>query len=186
MAVQVLRHRFTVEDYHRMGQAGILSEQDRVELIDGEIVVMTPIGSPHAGTTTFLHGWFLPRLVGRALIREQNPVVLSPHSEPQPDLAVVLPRSDHYRHAHPRAADIFFLIEVSDTTAEFDRTVKLPLYARAGIREVWIVDLAAACVEVYRQPGADGYERMERFMRGQSVAPQAFPDLFLSVNDILG
>ena len=186
MAVQLLRHRFTVEDYHRMGQAGILAEKDRVELVDGEIVQMTPIGSPHAGTTTFLHGWLSPRLGARAIVREQNPVVLAPHSELQPDLAAVRPRSDHYRQGHPRPADVLFLIEVSDTTGDYDRTVKLPLYARAGIQEVWIVDLAAACVEIYLGPGVSGYERMERFTRGQSIAPQAFPDLRLSVDDILG
>ena len=169
-----------------MADAQVFSEDDRGELLEGEIIEMAPIGSRHAACVDRLTQVFALALGEEAIVRVQNPLRLSEHSEPQPDLAVVLPRSDHYRHAHPRAADIFFLIEVSDTTAEFDRTVKLPLYARAGIREVWIVDLAAACVEVYRQPGADGYERMERFMRGQSVAPQAFPDLFLSVNDILG
>jgi Uma2 family endonuclease len=186
MAMQVLRHRFTVDDYHRMGDAGILSANDRVELIDGEIVVMTPIGSPHAGTTAYLDRALSPRLGERALVWVQNPIFLLPHSEPQPDLAVLRPRSDYYRQAHPRPGDIFFLIEVSDTTGEYDRTVKIPLYAQAGVREVWIVDLAAECIEVYRQPAAGAYQQVQRFPRGQSVAPQAFPDLRLSVDEILG
>ena len=186
MAVQVLRHRFTVEDYHRMGEAGILSQNDRVELIEGEVVEMTPIGSPHGGTTTFLHYWFSRQLGRRALVREHNAILLPPHSEPQPDLAIVRVRSDYYRRAHPQPEDIFFLIEVSDTTGEFDRTVKLPLYARTSIAEVWIVDLAAQCVEIYRDPGPSGYERMDRFARGECVTPQAFPDIRLVVDEILG
>jgi Uma2 family endonuclease len=186
MAVQVLRHRFTVEEYHRMGEGGVLSPEARVELIDGEIIEMAPIGSPHAGTTLFLDRWFAFRLDERAYVIVQSPVLLPPHSEPLPDLAVVRPRPDHYRSGHPRPEDIFLLIEVSDTTGEYDRTLKLPLYARAGIPEVWIVDLAAQCVEVYRGPSPGGYEQMERFSRRQVVSPQAFPDLHLPVDDILG
>jgi Uma2 family endonuclease len=186
MAVQVLRHRFTVEEYHRMGEAGIFSEDDRVELIEGEIVEMAPIGSPHAGTTDYLHDTLSQMLGKRARVRAQSPIVLVPDSEPQPDIAVLRYRSDFYRGGHPRLEDIFFLIEVSDTTGEFDRIVKLPLYGRAGIPEVWIVDLAAHCVEVYVGPSPDGYELRHRFTRGQVVSPQAFPDLQLAVDEILG
>ena len=186
MAVQVLRHRFTVEDYQRMGEAGIFSEDDRVELIEGEIVVMTPIGSPHAGKVTRLNGILTPRLSGRANVSVQNPVVLLPDSEPQPDLALLRLRADYYERTHPRPEDVLLLIEVSDTSLEYDRRVKVPLYARGGIREVWIVDLAGDCVEVYREPGAEGYRDVRRFTRGQSLAPQAFPDLHLTVDEILG
>jgi Uma2 family endonuclease len=186
MAVQVLRHRFTVEEYHRMGEAGIFSEEDRVELMEGEIVETAPIGSPHAGTTDYLHDTLSQMLGNRARVRAQSPIVLVPDSEPLPDIAVLRYRSDFYRGGHPRPEDIFFLIEVSDTTGEFDRTVKLPVYGRAGIPEVWIVDLAAQCVEVYVGPSPHGYERMQRFSRGQVVSPQAFPDLELAVDEILG
>jgi Uma2 family endonuclease len=186
MAVQLVKHRFTVEEYHRLGEAGILAADARVELIDGEIVEMTPIGSPHAGTTTVLRVNLSRDLGDRALVREQNPVTLSPQSEPQPDLAIVHPRPDHYRRAHPRPDEIFFLVEVSDTTGEYDRTVKLPLYARAGIAEVWIVDLAGQCVETYHGPRPDAYERTHRFARSESVSPQAFPALRLAVDEILG
>jgi Uma2 family endonuclease len=186
MGVHVLKHRFTVEDYHRMGEAGVFSENDRVELIDGEIVVMTPIGSPHSGKVGWLNGLFTPHLVGRAFVNVQNPVVLGPRSEVQPDLAILHLRRDHYERSHPRPEDVFLLIEVSDTSLDYDRTVKIPLYATAGIPEVWIVELAAKCIEVYRQPGADGYQDVRRFTRGQSLTPQAFPDLVLSVDEIFG
>lgn len=169
-----------------MGEAGIFSSGDRVELIEGEIIEMPPIGSPHAGTTAYLHSTLSLVFGKRAHVRAQSPVLLPPHSEPQPDLAILRHRADFYRSAHPRPEDILFVIEVSDTTGEFDRTVKLPLYARAGIAEVWIVDLAAQCVEVYGDPGPHGYGRMQRYTRGQSLASQAFPDLCLSVDDILG
>ena len=186
MEVQVLRKRFTIEDYHRMGQAGILSEDDRVELIDGEIVVMTPIGSPHAGKVNRLNRMFVRQLGERAIVTVQNPVVLPPDSEPQPDLAILRPRPDFYEGTHPRPEDVILLIEVSDTSIDYDRTVEVPLYARAGIREVWIVDLAAECVEVYQQPGPEGYRSVQRFTRGQPLPLQAFPDLHLSVDQIFG
>ena len=186
MAVQVLRHRFTVEDYHRMGEAGILSADHRVELIDGEIVVMTPIGSPHAGEVNRLNRLFVVRLGDRAVVTVQNPVVFPPDSEPQPDLAILRPRPDFYGRLHPRPEDVLLIIEVGDTSLGYDRTVKAPLYARAGIPELWIIDLEGECVEVYRQPAAGAYQQVQRFPRGQSVAPQAFPDLRLAVDGILG
>lgn len=186
MAVQALRKRFTIEDYHRMGQAGIFSEDDRVELIDGEIVVMTPIGSPHAGKVARLIRIFTHRLGDRAIVNVQNPVVLPPDSEPQPDLAILRPRPDFYEDAHPRPEDILLLVEVSDTSIDYDRTVKVPLYARAGTQEVWIVDLAAQCVEVHQEPAAQGYQRVQRFTRGQFLTPRAFPDFRISLDEIIG
>ena len=184
MAVQILRRRFSIDDYHRMGQVGIFSEDDRVELMDGEIVVMTPIGSPHAGKVARFIRIFTQRLGDRAIVNAQNPVVLPPDSEPQPDLAILRPRPDFYERSHPGPGDVILLIEVSDTSLEYDRTAKLPLYARAGIPEVWIVDLAAETVEVYQQPSATGYRQVTLFTRGQSLAPQAFPDLQISVAEI--
>lgn len=169
-----------------MGQAGILSEDDRVELIEGEIVVMTPIGSPHAGKVIRLNGLFVPRLGGRAMVNVQNPIILAAHSEPQPDLALLRPRPDWYERSHPRPEDILLLIEIADTSLDYDRTVKVPLYAGAGIPEVWIVDLTAECIEVYQEPSQGRYRRVQRFTRGQSLAPQAFPDLLLSVDELFG
>lgn len=186
MAVQVMRKRFTIDEYYQMGQAGILSEDDRVELIEGEIVMMTPLGSPHAGKTNRLNRLFSGRLGERAIVTVQNPILLPPDSEPQPDLAILLPRMDFYERSHPRPEDVLLIIEVADTSGDYDRGIKLPLYVRAGIQEVWIVDLTAECVEVYRQPGPAGYQSVQRFTRGQSLAPQAFPDLRLSVDEIFG
>lgn len=139
-----------------MGQAGIFSEDDRVELIQEEIVVMTPIGSPHAGTTVFLNRWFSSRVGDRALVTVQNPVTLSPDSEPQPDVALLRPRGDYYRRSHPRPEDVCRLIEVADTSLEYDRAVRVPRYARAGIPEARVVDLMAGSVEVSQQPSAEG------------------------------
>ncbi|HAM55228.1 MAG: hypothetical protein A2W08_08125 [Candidatus Rokubacteria bacterium RBG_16_73_20] len=184
--VEIARRRFTVDEYHRMGQAGILSEDDRVELIRGEIVQMAPIGPRHAGCVAALNHVLVRAAGDRAILWPQNPVTLPPDSEPQPDIVLVRPRADFYRSAHPQAADVLLLVEVADTTLRYDRRVKLPLYAAEGIRETWIVNLAEECVEVYREPAPGGYRRTERFGRGAPVAPEAFPDIRLGVTDILG
>src|SRR5438105_616378 len=139
MVVQLPHRRFTVDDYYRMGKAGILTEDDRVELLDGEIVEMSPIGSPHAGGVTRCMR-VLTRLLGDwAVVAVQNPVRLGPLSEPQPDVAVLKPRPDLYADSHPTPKDVFLIVEVADTSATADRQVKLPLYARAGIPEVWLL-----------------------------------------------
>ncbi len=180
------RYRFTVEDYHRMGEAGILDEDDRVELIEGEIVEMPPIGSPHGGTVKSLTNT-LARLVGdRAIVSVQDPVVLSDLSEPQPDIVLLRPREDFYRDSHPRPEDVLLLIEVADATAAYDRSVKLRLYARAGIPEYWIVDLGRALIEVNRAPRGDAYGVRREAAPGDRLAPEALPDVVLNVWEILG
>jgi Uma2 family endonuclease len=141
MAVEVLRRTFTVEDYHRMAQAGILTEDDRVELLEGEIVEMTPIGPRHAACVNRLSQLFSDRLQGRALVSVQNPIHLSELSEPQPDLALLRPRPDFYAEAHPRPSDSLVVLEIAETSAEVDREKKVPLYGQAGISETWLVDL---------------------------------------------
>jgi Uma2 family endonuclease len=182
----ITRWKLDVRDYHRMGEAGILTEDDRVELIEGELVAMSPIGSDHSGGVNALT-WLLVQGAGsRAVVAPQNPVRLSDHSEPQPDFALLRPRADFYRSETPTPADVLLLIEVADSSLRFDRLVKLPLYARHGIREVWIVDLAGQAVELCRGPGPDGYARITRAGRGASIAPEAMPDLALRVDDILG
>ena len=169
-----------------MGEAGILREDDRVELLEGEIVEMTPIGSRHAACVDRLNHFFARGVGPRAIVRVQNPVRLSERSEPQPDLALLRARPDFYARAHPGPSDILLLVEVADTSAEMDREVKMPLYARAGIPEVWIVDLEGECVEVYREPTPQGYQNVRRIRRGQRVSPQAVPDLELAVDDLFG
>ena len=182
----VVRHRFSVEDYHRMAQAGILGEDDRVELIDGEIVDMAPIGPRHAASVDRLVRLLWRGLEDRAIVRVQSPVRLGEHSEPQPDVALLRPRADYYASAHPTAAEVLLVVEVAETSADYDRQVKVPLYARHGVGEVWLVDLERGQVEVYRRPGGGGYGEVVVLGRGERVSPGAFPELSLAVDDILG
>ncbi len=186
MSVELLRRPFTVEEYHRMLDAGILREDDRVELLEGEIVERAPIGSRHAACVDRLNFLFTRALGPSAIVRVQNPIRLGERSEPQPDVALLHARSDFYAEGHPGPRDILLLVEIAETTAEVDRQIKIPLYARAGIPEVWLVDLAGECVEVYRTPGSQGYQQLQRVRRGQRLPSQAIPDLELAVDDILG
>jgi Uma2 family endonuclease len=151
----VKRRKLSVDDYHRMGEAGILTEDDRVELIEGELVAMAPIGSEHIAATNALTRLLVLAVGDRGIVSVGNPVRLSRHSEPQPDFAVLRPRDD-YRKALPRPEDTVLAIEVANTSLDYDRSVKLALYARSGIPEVWIVNLLKSEVDVYRSPTGDG------------------------------
>jgi Uma2 family endonuclease len=181
-----VRHRFTIHDYHRMGEVGIFDEDDRVELLDGEIVDMSPIGSRHTGGVNRLVAVFTRRFGRRAVVSVQNPIVLDDFSEPQPDLTLLAPRSDFYESAHPRPADVLLTIEVSDSRISYDRSVKLRLYARKHIRELWLIDVKGGTVDVYRRPTASGYREHQRLVRGTRIAPMAFPRVFFRVTEILG
>jgi Uma2 family endonuclease len=181
---QVTRWRFTVHDYHRMGEAGILHEDDRVELIEGELVEMAAIGTRHFSCVNRLNRMLVMSVGEAAVVSVQNPVRLSEHTEPQPDITVIRPRD--YTEALPLPEDVLLLIEVSDTTLAYDRSVKLPLYARAGIGEVWIVNLPARTIEQYTDPSDDGYRRVDQTRGGQNLQPAALPDLALTVDEILG
>jgi Uma2 family endonuclease len=181
-----LKRRFTVDEYYQMVPAGILKPDDRVELIEGEIVAMSPINPPHAGHVNQISNLLMARLAGRVVIATQNPVRLGQHSEPQPDVALLEPRSDFYARGHPTSDDVLLVIEVSDSTVDYDRDVKAPLYARSGIREMWLVNLNAGQVEVYRQPGTGGYAERLTLERGAEIAPAAFPDVSVPVDDLLG
>ena len=185
MPVRLLTRRFTVEEYYRMAQAGILSENDRVELIEGAIVEMAAIGSRHAACVGRLTAVFSAAQTG-GIVWVQNPIRLGEHSEPQPDLALLRPRPDFYASAHPGPGDVLLLIEVSETSTDADREVKVPLYARAGIAEVWLVDLEAEGIELYRQPSAEGYRESRQARRGEALSPGAFSDLTLTADEILG
>ncbi len=186
MTVQLLRRRFTVHEYHRMGQVGILGEDDRLELLEGEIVEMAPIGSRHQAAVDRLTRLFSNRVADAAMVRVQGPVRLAEDSEPQPDLMLLRSRADFYASAHPGPADVLLLVEVSDTSTEYDREVKVPLYARHAIAEVWLVGLESEVVEVYRGPAAQGYQKVSQSVRGQSLSPEFFPGLELPLDDILG
>lgn len=182
----VTRRKFDVGEYYRLAEAGILREGDRVELIEGEIVQMVPIGSGHSGAVNALT-YLLMRAAGeRATVTAQSPLRLSDSSEPMPDAMLLKPRTDFYRGGHPTAADVLLLIEVAQSSLRYDRGVKLPLYARHGVPEVWIVDLAGRVVEVHRARGADGYAESTSHAAGAMLEPALLPGLRVAAADILG
>ena len=182
----VPRRKLDVWDYHRMGDAGVFGEGDRVELIEGELVAMSPIYGPHLGAVIALSQLLVPLTIGQALVSVQNPVRLGDRSEPQPDVALLRPRSDSYRGGAPGPQDVLLLIEVADSSLRYDRAVKLPLYARHGIPEVWIVDLAASAVEWFRLPEGESYADNDRALRGETLTSALLPDVPVPVTAILG
>jgi Uma2 family endonuclease len=186
MAVEVERARrlFTVDEYHRMAEAGVFRPDERVELIDGEIVEMSPIGRRHANCVNNLNRLLVTRLGERAIVSPQNPVQISVRSEPQPDLAVLRRREVSYKDEDTTADDVLLLIEVADTSITYDRTVKLRLYATVGIPEYWVVDAAAEEIEVYRSPESGRYRETARLSMDRSVSLLALPDVTLAVPDI--
>lgn len=186
MAVELRRARFTVDQYEQMGQAGILDEDYRVELIGGEIVEMAAIGAPHASTVTRGAHLLIGRLGRRAIVGPQNPLRLPDWDEPQPDLLVARYRDDFYRSGHPNAADVLLLIEVSDTTLRYDRNTKGPIYARHSIADYWIVDLSHDALIVLRDPGPSDYRSEQVLRRGESVRPLAFPKVEIAIEELLG
>ena len=186
MSVQVVHRRFTVKDYHLMAQAGILNEDDRVELIEGEIVEIAPIGSHHAGVVDRLTRLLTRLSAETVIVRIQNPILLGVHSEPQPDISLLRSRPDFYTESHPQAEEILLVIEVADSSIAYDRELKVPLYAREGISEIWVVDLARERVEVYRHPGPEGYRESHTLGRGERLVPDALPSVVLAVSDIFG
>ena len=186
MADTVARRRFTIDEYHRMGEAGILGCDERLELIAGHIVVREPIGSRHAGTVDRLTRFWTVRLGDRAIVRVQNPVVLPQHaSEVQPDIMLLAPRADFYTTSHPTPADVRLLIEVADTSLLLDRRVKMPLYAAGGVEEAWLCDLTRGRVHVHRDPTAGGYATVRTLTGAQVLTVGAFPDLAVTVRELL-
>ena len=187
MALDVPTRRFTVDEYHRMGEAGILGYDERLELIAGKIVVREPIGARHASTVDRLNRLWTSRLGERAIVRIQNPVQFpEADSELQPDILLLRPRDDFYAAGHPRVADVLLLIEVADTTLRLDRRVKIPLYAAVGVRETWLCDLVTERVEVYREPAGGAYRDVETLDRGETVRPAALGDVVVAIDDLLG
>jgi Uma2 family endonuclease len=186
MSVQIAKRLFNVEEYDRMGEAGIFHEDDRVELIEGEIIEMSPIGERHAACVDLLAELLREQLQRKVIIRVQSPIQLGAHSEPQPDLALLKRRDDFYRDAHPTPVDVLLVVEVSDTTVEYDRQIKVPAYARAGIEEVWLVNLKDDRIELYVQPAGGAYQSINNAQRGETAASQSIPGLALEVDAVLG
>jgi Uma2 family endonuclease len=186
MSVELVRRLFSVEDYHRMAEAGILSPDEKVELLEGEVVHMNPIGSPHAACVSRLTELFAQHVRSRALMRVQAPIRVGDQSEPEPDLVLAKRRPDHYASNHPAPQDIFLAIEVAWSSLSVDRHKKMPLYGRFGIPEAWIVNLEEGRLEVYRDPAEDGYRQIWLLGRGKRVQLLAFPEVEVTVDEVLG
>lgn len=189
LPAEVNRHRFTAEEYRAVAEAGILGEDDRVELVDGEIVDMAPIGGRHLSCVVALTHLLVERSGGRFFVSVQNPVRLSERDEPQPDLTLLRSRPEPQASAPPGAGEVLVAIEVSDTTLSYDTDVKLPLYARAGIPEAWVVDLGRGTrgtVEVHSEPGPGGYRAARSFGAGEQVVCATVEGLSLPVDEVLG
>jgi Uma2 family endonuclease len=180
------RHRLTVEDYYRMGEIGILAPDARVELIEGEIIDMAPPGSLHAGIVDQLVLVMGSAVAGRALLRVQNPLRLDVHSEPQPDVSVLRRRADFYKSGHPQPSDALLVVEVADTSLRFDRDDKIPLYARHGIPEVWLVDLKAKRLVRYRNPQQGAYALVDEPDLGSPLEIAALPGTRLDLSTLFG
>ncbi|PZN75655.1 MAG: Uma2 family endonuclease [Candidatus Methylumidiphilus alinenensis] len=178
------RHRITTDEYYRMGEAGIFKADDRVELIEGEIFDMSPIGIDHAYVVKRLNSIFMQSVGMKAIVSVQDPIHLNARSEPQPDIALLRYRDDFYRHAHPRPEDIILLVEVSDTTLRYDTEVKLPLYARHDIPEVWILDLEHQRLEVFRRPDEGVYLEMFCPNRDETIAPAGLTECRVDLSNL--
>jgi Uma2 family endonuclease len=185
-SIEINRRSFTVAEYERMGQFGILSEDERVELVYGEVIEMPPIGERHAACVDFLTQLITLRLRRSAIVRVQSSVRLDEHSQPQPDITVLKRRDDFYRRAHPKPEDILLVIEVSDTTLEYDMKVKVPLYARAGIPEAWLVNLRGGRIKAYADPAKGSYQTITSYARGEEVQSRSLAALRVSVAEVLG
>ena len=182
----VVRRKISVAEYHRMGEVGILTPTDRVELIEGEIVAMAPIGSDHAGTSNWLNRALVIAVGNDGVVAVGNPVRLDNWSEPQPDFTVLRYRPDSYRGGTPQPEDVLLAIEVSMSSLRFDRSVKATLYASHGIAEYWIVDIAARSVEVYRDPAPEGYRSVAVLKDGEVLQPNTLPNVSITVSELMG
>lgn len=185
MDTAIALRRLSVQDYHRMAESGILQSDERVELLDGQMIQMAAKGTAHSAAVTRIERLLRQRLGDRVLLRFQDPVRLNDYSEPEPDVAVVQPNSLLYEDHHPIPSEVFLLIEVSDSALKFDREVKAPAYARAGIAEYWVLDVNARKLHVYRVPGAEGYQSEAILSEALTVAPLAFPECVIAVREML-
>jgi len=186
MQTEAVRRLFSVEEYDLMVEAGILTKEDRVELIEGEILEMSPIGNRHGAGVDRANMLFAPLLKGRAIVRVQGAVRLSDYTKAQPDILLLNHRQDYYAFAAPVTEDALLVIEVADTSIRYDRGPKPAIYAKHGVREVWIEDLTTDTLLVFRDRQPGGYATALTFKAGDSVSPLAFPDLVLSFSDLFG
>ncbi len=180
----VHRRKLSSDEFHRMAAAGILGEDDRVELIDGEMIEMAPIGTRHLAKVNRLSRMLSLAVGQNAIVSTQNPIALPAQNEPQPDIALLRPRSDDYEGSMPRAADVLLIIEVADATLAYDRDVKIPIYARHGIAEVWLFDIQSGSLSVYRDPGPRGFQRVLTTKRDETVSPHLVPNIKIDLTEV--
>jgi Uma2 family endonuclease len=185
MAITVNTRKFTVDEYHLMFNAGVLTERDRTELIAGEIINMSPIGFKHASCVARLGQLFTLKLLDLAVVFSQNPVKLNNNSEPQPDLAILKYRADFYNQQLPQKEDVLLIIEVADSTLQFDQNIKIPLYENAQIPEVWIIDLNNNILEIYRDLREGKYQEIRKITTKENISMIALPEIILSSTEIL-
>jgi Uma2 family endonuclease len=186
MSLPLSKYRLTTAQFDRMGQAGVFPEDARIELIEGELLEMTPVGRRHAAVVNRLTRAFAEAVVaGQALLSVQNPIHLDEHSEPQPDVILLRPRADDYEDDLPTPSDALLVIEVADTSAEYDRDFKARLYARSGVGEYWVVDLQAQEIVCWRQPALAGYEVTIVAHRGEALSPMLLSDVAVRVDEVL-
>ena len=178
------KHPISAEEYLRMGEAGVFAPEARLELIEGEIIEMAPVGPPHLSRVNKLNKLLVQRAGDRAIVSVQNSLVIAERSVPQPDIALLEPREDEYARSLPRASDVLLVVEVADTTLAFDLGRKLSLYARCGVAEVWVVDVNAGVIHVFREPGEAGYRSSSMAKAGQSVACAALPQVRIEVDEL--
>ncbi len=186
MSVEVGKRHFNVEEYYRIAAAGVLREDDRVELIEGEIIEMSPIGSRHAACVGRLSKLLERRGGDHAIVWTQNPVGINDYSEPVPDVTLLKWRDDFYAQAKPVPGDVLLLIEVSDSTVNYDREVKAPLYARAGVPEMWLVTLPEELIEVYTRPAGGAYQETRLVRRGETISVASAGGLTIEADAVLG
>lgn len=179
------KHLTDIDEWRRLGEAGIFPPDSRLELINGEIFEMTPIGCNHAGHVIRLMNFFAIRVAGKAIMNAQNPLRLGDLSEPEPDFMLLKPNPDFYSTRHPVAADMLLLVEVADSSLEFDRNQKMHLYALHRIPEYWLLNLNEASVEIYRKPAGDLYAEKRTLIASDSIALSELPEITIDIGDIL-
>jgi Uma2 family endonuclease len=185
-AVVPARKLFSVREYDELIATGFFTGKKRVELIEGELIEKMTQGDPHIGCINRLNFLFTPTLVGKAIVSIQNAIVVNPYSAPEPDVAILRYREDFYAAGKAKPEDVLLVIEVSDSTVRYDRQTKMPLYARAGIEEAWLVNLPRKVLEIHRSPVNGKYEVVKKLGKNESIAPLNFPELQLKVTEIIG
>lgn len=185
MPLNTKTRKFSVEEYEKLVETGVLTEEENVELIRGEITEMTPIGRKHADSVNRLNRIFSKELGDQVLVSVQNPLRIEPESEPEPDIVLFEYRDDLYEETHPGPEDVLLIVEVAQTSQELDREQKIPLYAENHVQETWLVDLEEKQIEQFRTPSGDTYKEIRIYEPGDSISPSACSELEMSVNRIL-